>query len=118
MYLTGSTTGTYAQYSVSEASDVHVLPDALDFNQGGACPPSYSMSHAASCVCSGRPHSVQDGVSGTASIARACRPDPVCAWRFRCAPAYQRARVASDVRRGCWHCRHSAGQRARTQGKL
>jgi len=36
VYVTGSLTGTYAEKSVSAASDVHPLPDRLSFEQGAA----------------------------------------------------------------------------------
>ncbi|HET6409541.1 MAG TPA: NADPH:quinone reductase [Chthoniobacteraceae bacterium] len=47
VFLTGSTTGTYAEYCVCTKAQVHALPDGLSFAQGAAVGVPYATAHRA-----------------------------------------------------------------------
>lgn len=47
VYLSGSLSGTYAQYCLCDASQVHVLPDPLSFEQGAAVGIAYRTAYRA-----------------------------------------------------------------------
>eukprot|EP00288_Rhodomonas_lens_P002625 CAMPEP_0177720396 /NCGR_PEP_ID=MMETSP0484_2-20121128/16601_1 /TAXON_ID=354590 /ORGANISM="Rhodomonas lens, Strain RHODO" /LENGTH=331 /DNA_ID=CAMNT_0019232651 /DNA_START=22 /DNA_END=1017 /DNA_ORIENTATION=- len=45
IWLSGSTTGTYAEFCVSKASDVHPLPASISFKQGGGIGTAYRTAY-------------------------------------------------------------------------
>jgi NADPH2:quinone reductase len=47
VFTSKSTTGTYAEYSVSPVANVHPLPNELSFSQGAALPVSYLTAYRA-----------------------------------------------------------------------
>jgi NADPH2:quinone reductase len=47
VFLTGSLTGTYAEFALCEVSQVHLLPDAVSFAQGAALGVPYSTAFQA-----------------------------------------------------------------------
>jgi NADPH2:quinone reductase len=47
VYVSGSATGTYAEYAIVAASDAHALPDRISFSQGAALHIPYSTAYRA-----------------------------------------------------------------------